>query len=374
MIDKRTLIIPAILVALIGCTQDKTKNSASTDIAAPSQAASNAISAETAIYRAVEGAIVPNEQKASPQDTAQVRNVMPLGPPRHPAQAEGPPISVQIASPADNKNPQQSHQLEPPANATIANEIPNKAPAAPLLAYEHKIELRLDEDKVAAAFMTHDKACRDAGENVCQILGYELRTIQDDQKARLQIRAIPSYLANFRLNLAKDAEKFGGRIHSMSAETKDLTSEITTSEGQISVLTQQIQNMREAAKKATPDEARRISYEIATIQTQLTALAANAVKANAEVKMEALEIKYASRLSSLEFRDANSITEFFEVSFKIMKTVFKLVTTLALVFIPIFLIILLPGSIYRWYKKRNLVKQAANNIPNPVPKDWTIKD
>ena len=115
---------------------------------------------------------------------------------------------------------------------SVAPDTPEGAPeGAPqggqMLAYSYDATLTLPPGAVADVMAAHRDACREAGQQACQVLSADLYAEDaDDVGASLRFRAAPAYLAAFRAGLAGDADAAGGRLTAESQEVQDLTRQV----------------------------------------------------------------------------------------------------------------------------------------------------
>jgi hypothetical protein len=170
-------------------------------------------------------------------------------------------------------------------------------PAAPMLAYAYRIGLTMPAGHVRGAMERHQKACEDAGPNVCQVTAADAQTEgRDIAQARLQIRATPDWLKTFREGLEGDAHKLGGRINATATSTQDLTREIVDTDAANRarmVLRDRLERLL-AERPGDLSEVMQLQQQITEVQGQIDSAQAELEVMRARVAMSELTLTYTA--------------------------------------------------------------------------------
>lgn len=96
------------------------------------------------------------------------------------------------------------------------------------LAYAYSAQLALPNATITHVAEQHETRCRQAGPDVCQVLSSSvLERGPDHTLAKLELRAIKSWLTTFRKNLTREAGSKGGHLRALTTQAKNLSRVIT---------------------------------------------------------------------------------------------------------------------------------------------------
>jgi len=186
----------------------------------------------------------------------------------------------------------------------MAETAPEPAPpengaanAGVMLAYSYSMGIKAPKSAIAPLVAQHERACIEAGTNLCQVLGSSVNTYGEDQvSGYLSLRAEPKWLETFRGGVASDAEKSGGELTSNSVSAEDLTQYIIDTSARLEAkktLRDRIRTMLETREGSLSDVLA-AERALADVQGEIDSMTASLEAAKARVAMSALTISYSS--------------------------------------------------------------------------------
>lgn len=171
------------------------------------------------------------------------------------------------------------------------------ANAGIMLAYSYSMGIKAPKVAIAPLVAAHEKACVEAGTNICQVMGSSVNSYGDDQvSGYLNIRAEPKWLERFRGGVASDAEDAGGKLTSNTVSTEDLTQYIVDTSARLEAkkaLRERIKNLLET-REGTLNDVLAAERALAEVQGEIDSMTAQLDAARARVAMSALSISYSS--------------------------------------------------------------------------------
>jgi hypothetical protein len=188
----------------------------------------------------------------------------------------------------------------PPADGgpPVAPGQPGTPLGMPMLAYEYSVGLELPSQQVTPVMKAHEKACRDAGPALCQVLNAATNSYGDDQvNANLQLRAEPRWLEKFREGLEGQAKAANGRIKASNVSAEDLTRQIVDTEANLraqKTLRERLQELLRSRPGKLSDllETER---ELARVQQQIDSAESLLSVMRARVSMSILNLGYETK-------------------------------------------------------------------------------
>lgn len=197
----------------------------------------------------------------------------------------------------------RSVDVNPPAN-----------PAENFMAYRYQMALEAPADNVAGLFERHQAACEAAGAAVCQIMSASLATQNADRVGgRLQIRATPDWLTEFRAGIEDDAESAGGRLLSETTSAEDLSAPILDIRARLSAQTalrDRLQNLLEN-EGASVEELVNVERELARVQGDIESATSRLRYLERRVSMSQLAIQYTSTAVPIRRSTMNPVASAF---------------------------------------------------------------
>lgn len=182
------------------------------------------------------------------------------------------------------------------------------------LAYSYAIGMQLPGEQVIPLMGAHEKACRDAGPRLCQLIG---STRSGDPQSYLSgsisLRGEPAWLQRFMGGLEGQARDAGGKIASESISTEDLTRAIIDTEATLrakTALRERIQALLRSHPGKLSDilEAER---ELARVQGEIDSITSNLAAMRTRVSMSALTLSYESKPRSVAGDTFEPLTQAF---------------------------------------------------------------
>lgn len=171
------------------------------------------------------------------------------------------------------------------------------ANAGVMLAYSYSMGISAPKTAIAPLVAAHERACVEAGVNVCQVMGSSVNSYGEDQvSGYLNIRAEPKWLETFRGGVASDAEKSGGKLTANTVSTEDLTQYIIDTSARLEAkktLRERIRNLLET-RDGTLNDVLAAERALAEVQGEIDSMTASLEAAKARVAMSALSISYSS--------------------------------------------------------------------------------
>ena len=171
------------------------------------------------------------------------------------------------------------------------------ANAGVMLAYSYSMSIEAPKAAIAPLARAHEKACLDAGPNVCQVMGSSVNANGEDQvSAYLNLRAEPTWLEGFRETIAGDALKFDGEVTADTVSAEDLTQFIIDTSARLEAkktLRERIKSLLET-REGSLNDILAAERALAEVQGEIDAMTASLDAAKARVSMSALSISYNS--------------------------------------------------------------------------------
>lgn len=243
--------------------------------------------------------------------------------------------------------------------APAAPNQPAKPPGGPLLAYVYGATLEAPAKAVRPLMMQHEKACRAAGPQVCQVLGANVNVASDEEiYASLELRAEPKWLQSFRDGLEGQAEKAGGRVKETTSSTEDLTRAITDTEARLraqKTLRDRLQQLLRdrPAKLAELLETER---ELARVIGDIDSMESNLAVMRERVNMSLLNLDYRSRGVAVAGGTFDPIIDAFNDFIALIAMVIGFLIRAVAVLAPLALFVVLP--IVWWLRRRAKLRRA----------------
>lgn len=204
-----------------------------------------------------------------------------------------PPQALAMAPPPPGNRqgvPQDSYLSKPVAGPQVMPVI------APSLAYEYGYALELPADKARGQLTLHQRACEEAGPNICQVIAAESHVVgAREAKGMLEMRATADWLRQFRGRLEADAGAAGGKVLSVTTRTEDLTRSMVDTEAAIrSQLILQARMERILAERTGDlDQAVQLEQQIAQTRAGVDAMRSSLEVMRARTAMQKLTISYS---------------------------------------------------------------------------------
>lgn len=172
------------------------------------------------------------------------------------------------------------------------------APSAPMLAYSYRYGLDVPPGRVVGLMRSHEQACRAAGPAVCQVTSSTTETNAADLvSAKLELRAAPDWLQNFRDGLARDATEVGGRVSRSSVESEDLTRQIVDTDAALrakTLLGARLETLLQS-RPGKLSELVELERELARVQGEIDATRSELAVMRTRVDTSSATLEYASR-------------------------------------------------------------------------------
>lgn len=172
-------------------------------------------------------------------------------------------------------------------------------PTLPQLAYSYQAQVQASADAIPGLLARQEAACQRVGAAVCQVIGAERATEQDDAHAELKLRAQPAWLRTFRDGLAADVRPFGGKVTSTSTTSEDLTRDIVDTDAALrakSVLAERLQQLL-ATHQGKLSDLLDVEKALAQTQGEIDAARSELAVMHARVDTSDLTLTYTSRLA-----------------------------------------------------------------------------
>ena len=246
------------------------------------------------------------------------------------------------------------------------------APVLPMMAYEYAYRLEVPAANLVALQDKHEKACVDAGPQVCQVVGSQTSSVgRDNARGSLELRASPAWIKRFRNGLANDAEDAGGRIANAGVEAEDLTRVIVDTEAQLrakKTLRDRLQALL-ASHPGKLQELLEVERELARVQGEIDATESELAVMRTRVATSKLTIEYQAAsvvAPDSAFRPVgealNDVVEYIMGGLAFIILMLAALLPFALVFGPVVWLVL------RWRKRRKAARLAAGaDAPPPPP-------
>lgn len=183
-----------------------------------------------------------------------------------------------------------------PADAPPSRQAsPTVTATAPSIAYAYRFTLELPADRTTPLMTQHERACVAAGAPVCQIIGSSSSRLgRDEVTARLEMRAIPAWVARFRAGLDGDARSVGGRVAQASTESEDLTRQLVDTEARMRALETLRDRLQQllATRSGTLEQLLQVERELARVQGELDATRSSLTVMRTRVQTSRLDVTY----------------------------------------------------------------------------------
>lgn len=260
------------------------------------------------------------------------------------------PINAPQESAADASAGQNNNQTETQQNLI----------AAPLLAYEYEMSVRLPIDKVGLQMRSDLERCVKAGPSNCQLITSRANEGDGNASAYLAFKAQAKWLESFRASIDKSAKENGGRIFSSSVSSEDLTMHITDTQARIRALT----SLRERLEKIIAERPGKLAdlleaeKELSRVQGDLDSLVSQLNVAKTRVQMSVMKIEYNSSSVSVTSSVFDPISQALSDFFYSMMQVFAFMINALAVLIPAAIVIVPIAFFVRKYVKMREAKKT----------------
>lgn len=206
------------------------------------------------------------------------------------------PVEAGIATRAAEAPMAADAQAAAPAPASGGGPILTPQPS--YLAYQYATQIEAPAAKVEPLMQAHEKACRQAGPQLCQVLGASTNSSGPDYvSAQLELRAEPKWLQGFRDGLADQAKAADGRIRGASVTAEDLTRQIVDTEARLRAQ----KTLRERLQALLKDRPGKLAdlleteRELARVQGEIDSQESELAVMRARVAMSRLSLSYESK-------------------------------------------------------------------------------
>lgn len=213
------------------------------------------------------------------------------------------------------------------------------------LAYEYGVDMLLPADKVGVLLSQHEKACMEAGPDVCIVTGRSIfEETEDDVSGELFFSASRSFMDPFRAGLAEQAEAANGTITSETAEVEDLTRQMVDTQANLTAqkkLRERLLVLLEREDGQLRDLLQ-VERELARVQGQIESTESYLRVLQGRVNRDTMELRYDS------IREAVTPSTFSPLSNAIRSVLSIVAESLAAVIMFIaaalpWLIVIIPG-------------------------------
>jgi hypothetical protein len=181
--------------------------------------------------------------------------------------------------------------------APVQTENGQASSSESFMAYSYQMALEAPAEQVGGLFEIHQAACEAAGPETCQIMSASLANQRADRvTGRLEVRALPDWLAEFRSGIENDTEEAGGRILSENTSAEDLSSPILDVRARLSAqisLRDRLQNLLEN-EGASVEELVNVERELARVQGDIESATSRLRYLERRVSMSQLGLQYTS--------------------------------------------------------------------------------
>ena len=236
-------------------------------------------------------------------------------------------------------------ELIEPARMADASPAEPRAPAttpaaetAPRIAYVYHYGLEVPVDRAPGLMAQHEQACMSAGAAVCQVIGSDTtRTGRDALAARLEIRAIPTFITQFRDGLGNDAREAGGRVAESSTESEDLIRSLIDTEARLraqTTLRDRLQGLL-ANRSGSLEDLLKVETELARVQGEIDAQQSTLAEMRTRVATSRLSIEYRSAGQLAPNSAFRPVVDAVQDAFSAMMATVGVLITIVAVLIPI---------------------------------------
>lgn len=205
--------------------------------------------------------------------------------------------SDQLFMMADQAGAQETRTRGEPVPAEPGLSAPD-TPVEQYIAYAYSYALEFAPNRAVDAMAAHRDLCLSAGPDVCQVVNASSSNQQGNRsRARLQIRAVPDWIADFRDGLEADVEAADGAINSFNMTASDLTRPILDAQARLEAKRALRERLTGLLDRPSADiEALiRLERELARVQGEIESGDANLRAMMARVSMSTLDLNYTTR-------------------------------------------------------------------------------
>lgn len=187
------------------------------------------------------------------------------------------------------------NMVAPPNAPAMANASAPASPTAPRMAYIYRYGMELPKGRIAGVMERHEQACAKAGPATCQVI-----LSSSDQmgghgvSARLELRADPAWIAQFRSRVTVEATAAGGKVTRASATGEDLTLALTDTEARLGAQTTLRDRLQQllATRSGDLGELLKVESELARVQGEIDSVQSALAVLRTRVATSRLEIDY----------------------------------------------------------------------------------
>lgn len=174
------------------------------------------------------------------------------------------------------------------------------------IAYTYNYTFQLPHSQIRPLYDRHRAFCEDAGPSRCQIAGSYVTDDLGANKARLELRAEPNWLAGFRARLAKDAAAAGGEITVIEIQSEDLSQNIIDAEAHLRSQTLLRDRLRTLVtnRNGKLSELLELERELARVQEELDKTQSRIAHLRARIAMADITFMYRISEQEMEQRAA----------------------------------------------------------------------
>lgn len=258
--------------------------------------------------------------------------------PREVAAAE-PVMMAEEAVPVSGARKMSASAAPPPASGET------EAPAAQYLAYSYRAELRLPVEAVKPMVSVHERACREAGSSVCQVLNSSVGgRVEDSVYGQLTFRASKPFMEAFRAGLATEVDAANGEVISQSSAVEDLTRQITDTSARLDAQRKLRDRLLLLLEKDTDDigDLLQVERELARVQGEIESTESYLKALEARVSMDRMDLRYQSIRKAVAPSTGEPLTRAFRDFFGIVAESLASVITFIAAALP-WLIVAIPG-------------------------------
>lgn len=226
------------------------------------------------------------------------------------------------------------------------------------MAYSYQMALEAPADNVAGLFEHHQAACEAAGPAVCQVMSASLATQNADRVGgRLQIRATPDWLTEFRSGIEDDAESAGGRLLSETTSAEDLSAPILDIRARLTAQTALRDRLQDLLENegASVEDLVHVERELARVQGDIESATSRLRYLERRVSMSQLAIQYASTAVPIRRTTINPVIAAFNDFFDILARGLGMVIRTIAAILP-WLIVIIPVV---WFLRRTWRRRMA---------------
>ena len=171
------------------------------------------------------------------------------------------------------------------------------ASSAPMLAYTYRFEIEAPADGITAVSRRQEQACAAAGAQVCQVVGSNLSRQGGDVSGKLELKAAPSWVSDFRGRLDAEVQGVGGKVLSQEVSSEDLSRSIVDTGAALRAKTM----LRDRLEKLLADRPGKLSElldlekNIADVQGDIDTTQSELAAMQGRVQMSDLALEFRSK-------------------------------------------------------------------------------